>query len=279
MPFRSGVRGRGSDFGFWDFGFLNSTPFFSYFIGAPSGGMRGNVKPEIRYFPDLEALSLGAAGLISQTADKSVAEKGLYSLVLSGGSTPRRLYELLSQPPFVQETPWPHIHFFWGDERCVPPDHPDSNYGLASRILLSRIPVPEKNIHRIPVEKGPGPWAAREYEKEIRSFFNSPGSSFDLILLGLGKDGHTASLFPGDPALQEEEHLTAYVPKPGLAPAFPRITLTLPLINQAEEVLFLVSGAEKKEGLRTILHESSGGRDLYPAARINPKGKVLWYVC
>lgn len=241
--------------------------------------MRGNVKPEIRYFPDLEALSLEAAGLISQTADKSVAEKGLFSLVLSGGSTPRRLYELLSQPPFVHEMPWPHIHFFWGDERCVPPDHPESNYGLASRSLLSRISVPEKNIHRIPVEKGPGPWAAREYEKEVRGFFNSPWPSFDLILLGLGKDGHTASLFPADPVLKEEEHLTAYVPKPGLAPEFPRITLTLPLINQAEEVLFLISGAEKKEVLRVILHEPPGGRDRYPAARIHPKGKVLWYVC
>ncbi|MBI5605038.1 MAG: 6-phosphogluconolactonase [Deltaproteobacteria bacterium] len=243
------------------------------------------MKPEIRYFPDLEALSLEAAGLISQTADKGVAEKGLFSLVLSGGSTPRLLYELLSQPPFVQEMPWPHIHFFWGDERCVPPDHPESNYGLASRSLLSRIPVPEKNIHRIPVEKGPGPWAAREYEKEILEFFNSRWSdtmgapSFDLVLLGLGKDGHTASLFPGDPALKEEEHLTAYVPKPGPAPEFPRITLTLPLINQAEEVLFLVSGAEKKEVLRVILNEPPGGRDRYPAARVNPKRKVLWYVC
>ncbi len=249
---------------------------------------------EIRYFPDLEALSLEAAHFISQTANKFVAEKGLFSLVLSGGNTPRRLYELLSLPPFSQDMPWPHIHFFWGDERCVPPDHPDSNYGLAYRSLLSKIPLPETNVHRIPVERGTGPEMALEYEKEIRTFFQqsvqgkNPVSidveikaipSFDLILLGVGKDGHTASLFPGDPALKEKKHLTAYIPKPGLAPEFPRITMTLPLINQADGVLFLVSVAEKREVIKAILHESEAGRYRYPAAQVNPKGKIYWFIC
>lgn len=238
-----------------------------------------NLKSGIRYFTDFEALSLEAAGFISQTANKGVAEKGLFTLALSGGSTPRRLYELLSSPPVGPEMPWPHIHFFWGDERCVPPDHPESNYGLAYQSLLSKIPLPEKNIHRIPVERGPGLWAAEEYEKEILGFFNSPRPSFDLILLGVGKDGHTASLFPGDPALKEEDHLIAYVPKPGLAPEFPRITMTLPLINQADGVLFLVSGAEKKEVIKAILQESDTGRDRYPAAQVKPKRKLRWFIC
>lgn len=236
------------------------------------------MKPEIRYFPDLEALSLEAAGLISQEAKKCVSGRDLFTLVLSGGSTPRRLYELLSSPPFGPEMPWPHIHFFWGDDRCVPPDHPESNYGLAYQSLLSKIPLPEKNIHRIPVERGPGLWAAEEYEKEILGFFNSSRPSFDLILLGVGKDGHTASLFPGDPALKEEDHLTAYVPKPGLAPELPRITMTLPLINQAGGVLFLVSGAEKKKIVEAILQDSAAGRDSYPAARVKPRGKLFWFI-
>jgi 6-phosphogluconolactonase len=246
------------------------------------------MKPDIKHFPDLEALSLEAAYFVSQTAHESIAKNGFFTLVLSGGSTPRRLYELLSRPPFFQDMPWSQIHFFWGDERCVPPDHPDSNYGMAYRSLLSKIPLPGKNIHRIPAEKNPGPWVVQEYEKEILDFFNSkvPGSigtahipSFDFILLGLGKDGHTASLFPGDPALMEKEHWITYVPKPGLSPEFPRITMTLPQINQAGTVLFLVSGAEKKEVLKVILNESDAGRDRYPAARVRPKGKLCWFIC
>jgi 6-phosphogluconolactonase len=252
------------------------------------------LKPEIRYFSGLEVLSLEAAHFISQTANKCVAEKGFFTLVLSGGNTPHRLYELLSQGPFARDLPWPYTHFFWGDERCVPADHPDSNYGLAYRSLLSKIPLPETNVHRIPAEMGTGPEMALEYEKEIWTFFQQPDRkknlvnpdikikaipSFDLILLGVGKDGHTASLFPGDPALREKEHLTAYVPKPGLAPEFPRITMTLPLINQADAVLFLVSGAEKKEVIEAILHEPDAGRYRYPAAQVNPKGKIFWFIC
>jgi len=252
------------------------------------------MNPEIKYFPDLESLSLAAARFIAQIAKKCAAEKGFFTLILSGGSTPRRLYERLSWPPFLPEMPWPQIHFFWGDERCVPPDHKDSNYGLAFLDLLSKIPLPEKNIHRIPVEKGPGPEVALDYEKEIRTFFHRSGvdrrpsssiveiksiPAFDLILLGLGKDGHTASLFPGDPALKEEKHLTAYVPEPGQSPVVPRITMTLPLINQADQVLFLVSGAEKKEVIQSILHRPKSELDRYPAAQVHPKGMVRWFVC
>jgi 6-phosphogluconolactonase len=262
---------------------------------------------EAKYFPDLDALSLEAANLIAQRVKEKVGKGRIFTLVLSGGSTPRRLYEILSRPPFLTEIPWGRIHFFWGDERCVPPDHPESNYRLANRSLLAGIQLPKANIHRILVEKGQGPWAAKEYEMEILAFFNSfyrptresatskqknplpPPSpkgggiklkipAFDLVLLGLGKDGHTASLFPGDPALTEKEHLSAYVPEPGLPPDLPRVTMTLPVINQAEKVIFLVSGEEKREIVRTILEDPSKAQERYPAARVRPRGKLFWFI-
>ncbi len=248
------------------------------------------MKPEVSYFPDLESLSLEAARFIFQAGLKGVAEKGLFTIALSGGKTPCRLYEILSRPPFLNQMPWDRIHFFWGDERCIPPDHPESNYLLDFQTLLSRTPLPEKNVHRIPVEKGPGPSVALEYEKELYHFLPAdtllgsregprPIPSIDLILLGLGKDGHTASLFPGDPALKENEHLTAFVPRSPLAPFLPRITLTLPLINQAGCVLFLVSGSEKTEVVKAILTNPESCRDRYPAALVIPQGKVCWFVC
>jgi 6-phosphogluconolactonase len=261
------------------------------------------MQAETKYFPDMENLSIEAANLIAQRAKEKVGKGQLFTLVFSGGKTPQRLYEILSVPPFLTEIPWPQIHLFWGDERCVPPDHPESNYHLAHQSLLKKVQLPKTNIHRILAEKGQGPWAAGEYEREILSFFNSycpptlePAStkptpplqkggekgfripSFDFILLGLGKDGHTASLFPGDPALMEKEHLSAYVPKPGLPPDLPRVTLTLPIINQAEEVIFLVSGEEKQEIVQTILEDPLKAQEHYPAARVQPKGRLSWFI-
>ena len=261
---------------------------------------------EAKYFHDLESLSLEAANLIARRAKEKAGQGESFTLVLSGGKTPQRLYEILSCPPFLIEMPWSRIHFFWGDERCVPPDHPDSNYYLANQSLLARVNPPETNTHRILAEKGQGPLAAREYERDILAFFHSLNRptmesavtkknppiptlskgneersiapSFDLILLGLGKDGHTASLFPGDPALMEEERLTAYVPEPGLPPDLPRVTLTLPIINQAEEVIFLVSGEEKQGVVRTILDDPSNAQERYPAARVQPRGKLYWFI-
>ncbi|MBA4392954.1 MAG: 6-phosphogluconolactonase [Desulfobacca sp.] len=247
------------------------------------------MKPETRFFPDLESLSREAAHFLFQACLKGVAEKGLFTLALSGGNTPRRLYELFSRAPLIDQMPWDQIHFFWGDERCIAPDHPESNYGLAFQTFLSKIPIPGKNIHRIRTEIGPGPVAAVEYEEEIRYFFQvntQPGEKpaglkpppFDLILLGIGTDGHTASLFPGDPALEDRGHLTALVPLSPLPPFLPRITMTLSLINQAEAVVFLVSGKEKTEVIRTIHNDPEKARSLYPAARVNPKGKCYWFI-
>jgi 6-phosphogluconolactonase len=251
------------------------------------------MQPEVKYFPDLEALSREAAHFIAQSVRQKVADKGLITLVLSGGNTPRHLYELLSQPPFLKDLPWPHIHFFWGDERFVPLDHRDSNFRMAYEGLLSRIPIPEENINPIDVDRNSGPEAAKRYEEKIRIFFqtlNKPKPaaslaqnpswppSFDLILLGLGRDGHTASLFPGDSALEEKRDWTAWVPGPGRPPDHPRITLTLPIINQAEEVLYLVSGSGKKEVVETILNDPKTAQVRYPAARIRPRGKLSWFI-
>ena len=267
---------------------------------------------EVKHFSDLETMSQAAAKVIAQRVQEKVNERGLFTLVLSGGNTPRLLYEILSAPPFLNDFPWSHIHFFWGDERAVPKNYPESNFGLADQNLLSRIKVPKPNIHRIPAEKGE--WAAGEYEREIQTFFDStypvPSEkpflalelqnppnpplikegkggfneekskvpSFDLVLLGLGRDGHTASLFPGDPALEEKQHWTAWVPKPGQPPDHPRITLTLPILNQAEEVLFLVAGQEKQGIFRTILENPSKAQQCYPAARVRPKERLSWFI-
>ena len=167
--------------------------------------------------------------------------RGRFAVALSGGSTPKRMFEQLAK--MVMD--WKHIHLFWVDERCVPPDHPDSNYGMTAEALLNHIEIPGENIHRIHGEQPPEP-AALIYEKELRHFFGEQLPVFDLILLGLGSDGHTASLFPGSPALQEKKRWAVEVkhdaPPP---PLVDRVTLTIPVLKEAREVIFLVSGNRK----------------------------------
>jgi 6-phosphogluconolactonase len=207
------------------------------------------MQQHIRRFKDLEELSRSAA--------KYIEKQDLFSLVLSGGNTPKRLYELFAE----SNMPWERIHLFWGDERCVPPDHPDSNYRLAHSAFISKVPIPPGNIHRIPAEKGPA--AADEYQQTIQPF--------DLVLLGLGADGHTASLFPGDPAVDETTRLVAYVPRKPVS----RITLTLPALNRARQALFLVSGGSKREITEGIL---TGADTASPAARVRPKESLTWFL-
>lgn len=212
------------------------------------------MRQDIHRFPDHEELSRAAA--------KYIEKQDLFSLVLSGGNTPKRLYELFAE----SNMPWKRIHLFWGDERCVPPDHPDSNYRLAHSAFISRVPIPPGNVHRIPAEKGPA--AAADYQRTIERF---AGPAFDLVLLGLGADGHTASLFPGDPALEEKDNLVAHVEQKPLA----RITLTLPALNRSRNAAFLVSGGSKREITERIL---SGAGDSSPAARVNPMEKLVWFL-
>ena len=222
---------------------------------------------------DLDDLAHRAAAEWVRTADEAIARAGRFAVALSGGNTPRALYAKLAGEVLRSRIAWDRWHFFWGDERSVPADHPDSNYRMAYEALLSRVPVPAANIHRIETERGPAE-AAAAYEAALRDFFAPPRGGFprfDLILLGIGEEGHTASLFPGSAALEERERLVVAVYVEKLKTD--RITFTLPVLNSAAEVAFLVSGKSKAEAVKETLR---GAADL-PAARVAPAdGRLLW---
>ncbi len=233
------------------------------------------VHPQIRVHADLEELSRSAAELVSAIVEAAAAAKGVVSVVLSGGSTPRRLYTLLGEAPLRTRIDWKRVHLFWGDERCVPADHNESNYRLAAETLLSRVDLPKGHIHRIRGEESPE-HAAGEYEEDIRRFFHpSPLPAFDLVLLGVGEDGHTASLFPGSAALRERNRLV--VPVLHQAPKHSRVTLTLQSLNHAAHVLFLASGRSKAAVVHEIVED--GNPKQYPAGLVQPvSGAVTWMV-
>ena len=227
----------------------------------------------IKVYPDLESLSRAAAALLVEQASLAVAARGRFSVALSGGKTPRRTYELLASQPFKEQAPWHRMHIFWGDERCVPLDDPRSNGLMAKETWLDHVPIPASQIHFLECAQAPAA-AARQYEAQLRQFFAGRPPRLDLVLLGLGDNGHTASLFPGTPVLKETERWAAevYVAEQDLY----RVTLTAPFINQAARVAFLVAGAAKADVLREILH---GPRDpeRLPAQLIQPQpGELLW---
>ncbi len=242
-------------------------------------------------FTDLEAASRAAAGLINEAAQVAVHRRGRFTLVLAGGSTPRRLYEMLADPEHSSSMPWAETFLFWGDERCVPLDHEHSNHAMAQETLLSKVHIPEENVFPVPTHGGTPTEIAARYEEEVRSFFADASDSFeqgippelsafprfDLILLGMGKDGHTASLFPGDPALHEARRWVTAVEHPRGSPQVSRVTLTLPVINNARRVLFLVSGNEKRHVIEAILSDPDDAAVLFPAARVKPKEGVLLF--
>ena len=230
---------------------------------------------------DISDLTIRLASDIAGSANVRINESGVFSLVLSGGSTPRALYRVLAEPPFLDDMPWENVHIFWGDERCVPPDHRHSNYSMAFDAMICRLPLPEDNIHRMRGEGNPDE-AAREYELDIREFFmNERGlsdeiPSFDYILLGIGEDGHTASLFPGGISLDETRRLVVPVEAPSYMPVSQRLTMTLPIICAAKRVAFMVSGEGKREILNAILHDVNA-RERYPSARVTAAEEVIWY--
>lgn len=231
-------------------------------------------------FPDKEALSLDAAYRFAALAAQRTGKGAPFSAALSGGSTPAMLFELLAAEPFKSAIDWRYIHLFFGDERCVPPDNADSNYRQANELLFTRVPLPDKNIHRIQGELPDHDEGARQYEAELRRFFSLKGDEpprFDLVMLGMGPDGHCASLFPHKPALQEKTRLAA-VSEPGLKPFVPRITLTYPAINSAAEILFLVAGSDKAETLARVL-PGPADPDTLPSQAVTPtNGKLTWLV-
>ena len=226
--------------------------------------------------PTPDALTTLAAKGVVFWAKKAIERRGVFHLALSGGNTPKALYQRLAAPPYLHQLAWERVHLWWGDERFVPSDHPDSNYKMAYDALIGKVPIPSRNIHRVRTELGAAE-AAAEYEAEIAaSVAGSPLPVFDLILLGMGEDGHTASLFPHTPALEAGERLVVSQLVPRLNAQ--RITFTAPLINAADTVFCLVSGSGKAETLRQVLLGDYRPRAL-PAQLIAPtQGKLFWMV-
>jgi 6-phosphogluconolactonase len=233
--------------------------------------------PHIQVFPDPLSLAHAAAALFQESAANAIAQRGVFTVALSGGSTPRLTYSLLAAEPYRSQIEWDKIHFFWGDERCVPPDHPDSNYRMASEALLSHIPIAPDHVHRMRGEDPDPARAAASYEGEIRAVFGAVDlPMFDLVLLGLGPDGHTLSLFPGSAALGADQALVVanWVEKFKIW----RITMTAHLVNHAASILFQVEGEDKAPPLREVLY---GAYDpgKYPAQLIRPAdGECYWFL-
>jgi 6-phosphogluconolactonase len=222
---------------------------------------------------DLESLSHRVADWM---LDLARAKDGIFVVALCGGSTPQRLYELLAGPPYRDLFPWSRTHWFWGDERFVPSGDALSNYRMAREALLSRVPVPPANIHLIPTEDIGPEAAASTYERMLKSFYGAEELDparplFDVVLLGLGTDGHTASLFPGSAVLEERDRWVAAVV--GVSQQA-RITLTYPALESSRHVAFLVAGEEK----RAIFSRLRRGDEDFPAARLNPSGETIWFV-
>ncbi|HEX8991036.1 MAG TPA: 6-phosphogluconolactonase [Anaerolineales bacterium] len=237
----------------------------------------GAISPDVRVFDDLDALSQAAAVVFVGSCAAAIPARGRSLVALSGGNTPTRLYEALARSPYAEQVDWLHLHVFWGDERCVPPDDPQSNYRQAKDAFLSRVPLPEENIHRVMGELQPEQ-AAAAYARTIKTYATPPldWPRFDLVLLGMGDDGHTAALFPGSPV--EMTGSTAAVTADYEGRPANRVTLTSHVLNAARRVLFLISGESKSQ---TLAHVLSGNYqpEILPAQRIRPEdGELIWMV-
>jgi 6-phosphogluconolactonase len=232
-------------------------------------------QPDVRVFADVNELSMQAGQAAARTINETVRGAGRCSLVLSGGNTPRTLYGLLGSE-FRDQIPWAHVHVFWGDERYVSPDDPDSNYRIAKETLLDHVPCPAGNVHPMPTHFPSADAAARDYENTLRNYFSTDWPHFDLSLLGLGEEGHTASLFPGSSALGELTRWVVAVETPADPPL--RLTLTLPAITRAAHTYVLVAGSRKATALQHVL---TGVPDptTYPAAGVRlTEGTLIWWV-
>ena len=239
---------------------------------TPITGNRG----DLRVFPDPKAVAHAAAELFTSQFEASARKHRRFRVSLSGGSTPKLTYELLATPEFNSRIDWSLVDLFWGDERYVPHDHPESNYGMTHKALLQHVPVPPSSIHAVPTELRPADAAASAYEEDIRKTFGSDEVPvFDLIFLGLGTNGHTASLFPHSTALKETKRLVIadFVQEVNMW----RISMTAPLLNRGRVVAFLIAGQDKAQVLRDVM---LGPRDpdRLPAQLIAPEGQSLWMI-
>lgn len=243
-------------------------------LRTPLSGPGPSAKPDLRVCADLPDVSRRAAEAAVRTINDAVRKAGTCSIVLSGGSTPRTLYGVLASQ-FRGQIPWPNVQVFWGDERYLPPEDPRSNYRMAKETLLDHVPCPPANIHPMPTHFPSADVAARDYERTLRDHFVEDWPHFDLVLLGIGDDGHTASLFPGSVALAERSRWVVAAQAPAEPPL--RLTLTLPALTRAAAVHVLVAGATKAAALRHVL-EGPGDWIKYPAAGVRlGKGSVTWW--
>lgn len=225
-------------------------------------------RPQIRILPDASALAETGADLCRQAALTQVREKGRFTLALSGGQTPRALHRLLAEEPYLSSMPWHKTHLFWVDDRMVPVDDPESNYGTAKRDFIDKIPIPSSHVHPMPVDL-PAQTGAKRYASELRRFFKGASPILDLIFMGIGTDGHTASLFPGEAAPSG----WVAAAKGGHPNVF-RITLTFNLLNQAHQVVFLVSGKDKAKVVKAVLEDAD---PAFPAGGVQPtSGNLIW---
>ena len=239
------------------------------------------MEPELFFFPDLDKLNKVVVTSLMSFAHETVSETGRLSIALSGGKTPLSLYSIMAEDIVQKNFPFFNTHFFWGDERFVPADHNESNFKGANETLLSKINIPDENINPVYQDNMTLHQCADSYSQKIETFFADSLEDdyeplFDVMLLGLGKDGHTASLFPGDKAVDE----TAKLVVPAVAPAEytvrERITFTLPLINRSRRVYFIVSGKEKQEVVDTIINDPEQAEKIYPASLVTAKERLMW---
>jgi len=226
-------------------------------------------------YPDIDTLSHEAARYIVQVAQDAIMTNGRFTIALSGGNTPRKLYGLLGSKPYRSQINWGLVEIFWADERCVPPESEESNYRMTNEVLLSKVPIPAHQIHRIPAEQTDLDAASQAYTLDMQRTFGTDGiPRFDLIQLGMGGEGHTASLFPHQSSLSEQQRLVMPVSVPKPPPL--RLTFTPPLLNAAQHILFLVTGADKAEAVQAVL-EGSQQPTEYPAQLVRlSAGKVTW---
>jgi 6-phosphogluconolactonase len=231
----------------------------------------------IAIYPDLDTISQQAAAYITRIAREAIVTRGRFTLALSGGNTPKKLYSLLATEPYSSQIDWQLVDIFWSDERCVRPDDPESNYHMAQEVLLSRISIPVAQVHRMPADRDDRDAASLDYTRDMQRVFGTNGiPDFDLIQLGMGSEGHTASLFPHQPSLHETQRLVMPVSVPKPPPD--RLTFTPPILNAARNVLFLVTGADKVDALHAVI-EGPPNPDEYPAQIVRPpNGEVTWMV-
>lgn len=226
----------------------------------------------LRSYEDAESLARAAAALFADQVRAAVAARGRCAVALAGGGSPRRTYELLAEEPWASGIPWQQVHFFWGDERCLPVGDPQRNETMVRRALLDRVDAVAEQVHPIDCAGSPEA-AAIAYAAQIATFFQDQPPRFDLVLLGLGDDGHIASLLPGAAALAGTRQWTGVAKRP--EEPFSRVTLTAPLLNQARLMIFLVSGSNKARVLRAAL---TGAEPTFPVHLIRPAGELLWLV-